>query len=62
MNRHLNHLYPFMGVEKTEPQEQISGLDEDGAAGVVAPGPVDSSGESNPCTQRAEVLDEVSST
>ena len=51
-----------MGVEKTEPQEQISGLDEDGAAGVVAPGPVDSSGESNPGTQRAEVLDEVSST
>ena len=38
---HLNHLYPFMGVEKAEPQEQIRGLDEDGAAGVLAPGPVD---------------------
>ena len=51
-----------MGVEKTEPQEQISGLDEDGAAGVVVPGPVNTSGESNPGTQHAEVLDEVSST
>ena len=51
-----------MGVEKAETQEQINGLDEDGAAGVVAPGPADISGESNPGTQRAEVLDEVSST
>ena len=51
-----------MGVEKAEPQEQIRGLDEDGAAGVLAPGPVDISEESNPGTQRAEVLDEVSST
>ena len=51
-----------MGVEKAEPQEQIRGLDEDGAAGVLAPGLVDISGETNPGTQRAEVLDEVSST
>ena len=62
VNRHLNHLYPFMGVEKAEPQEQIRCLDEDGAAGVLAPGLVDISGETNPGTQRAEVLDEVSST
>ena len=27
-----------MGVEKAEPQEQIRGLDEDGAAGILAPG------------------------
>ena len=37
----LNYLYPFMGVEKTETQEHISGLDEDGAAGIIVPGPVD---------------------
>ena len=51
-----------MGVEKTQAEEQINGLDEDAAAGVVTPGLVDSTGESNPGTQRAEVLDEVSST
>ena len=53
---------PFMEVEKAEPQEQIRGLDEDGAAGVLAPGLVDISRETNPGTQRAEILDEVSST
>ena len=37
VNRHLNQLDPFMGVEKTEPQEQIRGLVEDGAAGTLAP-------------------------
>ena len=37
VDRHLNQLYPFMGVEMTEPQEQIQGLAEDGAAGTVAP-------------------------
>ena len=36
VNRHLSHLYLFMGVEKTEPQEQIQGLVEDGAAGTLA--------------------------
>ena len=60
VNRHLKH--PFMGVEKTEGVEQINGLDEDGAAGVVNPGLADIDGESDPGTQRAEVLDEVSST
>ena len=29
VNRHLNQLYPFMGVEKAESQEQIRGLAED---------------------------------
>ena len=37
VNRHLNQLYLFMGVEKAEPQEQIRGLAEDGAAGTLAP-------------------------
>ena len=37
INRHLNQLYLFMGVEKAEPQEQIQGLAEDGAAGTLAP-------------------------
>ena len=37
VNRHLNQLYPFMGVEKAEPQEQIRGLVEDKAAGTLAP-------------------------
>ena len=62
VNRHLQHLYPFMGVEKSEGMEQISGLDEDNAAGVVQPGLADIDGESDPGTQRAEVIDEVSST
>ena len=51
-----------MGVEKAEPQEQIRGLNESGVAGVLAPGTVDITGETNPGTQRAEVQDEVSST
>ena len=37
VHRHLNQLYLFMGVEKAEPQEQIRGLAEDGAAGTLAP-------------------------
>ena len=37
VDRHLNQLYPFMGVEKAEPQEQIWGLVEDGAARTLAP-------------------------
>ena len=35
VNRHLNQLYPFMGVKKSEPQEQIRGLVEDGAGGTL---------------------------
>ena len=62
VNRHLSHLYPIMGVEKAEPQEQIRGLDEHGAAGVLAPGSMDVDGAVNPGTQSAEVQDEVSST
>ena len=37
VDRHLNQLYPFMGVEMAEPLEQILGLAEDGAAGTMAP-------------------------
>ena len=51
-----------MGVEKADWVEQINGLDEDGAAGVVTPGLADINEESDPGTQRAEVLDKVSST
>ena len=36
VDRHLNQLYPFMGVEKAEPEEQIRGLIKDGAAGILA--------------------------
>ena len=36
VDRHLHHLYLFMGVEKAESQEQIRGLDEDGATGILA--------------------------
>ena len=36
VDRHLNQLYLFIGVEKAEPQEQIGGLIEDGAAGILA--------------------------
>ena len=53
VNRHLRHLYPFMNLEKAEPQEQIAGLDEDGAAGTTAP---------DPSIQPEEVQDEVSDT
>ena len=34
----------------------------DRATGVLAPGTMDITGETNPVTQRGEVLDEVSST
>ena len=37
VDRHLNQLYPFMGVEMADPQEQILGLVEDVAAGTLAP-------------------------
>ena len=36
-NRPLRQLYPFMNIETAEPQEQITGLNEDGAAGTTAP-------------------------
>ena len=36
--------------------------EKDGATGVLAPGTMDITREANPGTQRAEVLDEVSST
>ena len=63
VNFHLSHLYPFMGVEKAEPQDQIRGLDEDRAAGILAPGPSDPTRDvSNLGTQCAEVQDEVSNT
>ena len=38
VDRHLNQLYPFMGVEHFSGEERIHGLAEDGAAGVIAPG------------------------
>ena len=57
VNRHLNHLYPFMGVEKAAPEERIRGLDEDLAAGVLAPGTTVLSEDTNPGTQHAEVQD-----
>lgn len=37
VNRHLNQLYPFIGVEKPQPQEQIRGLTEYRAAEALAP-------------------------
>ena len=50
VNRHLRHLYPFMNDERAEPQEQIAGLDEDGAAGTTTTEPSE------------KVQDEVSNT
>ena len=49
VDRHLNQLYPFMGVETTEPQEQIHGLTADSISENVAPAPP---------VQRAETQDE----
>jgi len=37
VDRHLNNLYPFMGVEKPDPQEQIHGLAADPAGENVVP-------------------------
>ena len=62
VNHHLNHLYLFMGKEKAAPEERIRGLNEDVAAGVLAPGSTVLSEDINPGTQSAEVQDEVSST
>ena len=51
-----------MGVEKAALKERIRGLEEYGAAGVLAPGTTVLSKDTNPGTQGAEVQDEVSST
>ena len=53
VDRHLNQLYPFMGVETTEPQEQIHGLAADAISENVAPAPP---------VQRAETQDEFHET
>ena len=50
-----------MGVKKAAPEEQIRGIDKDGAAGVLALGTTVLSDDTNPGTQIAEVQDEVSS-
>jgi len=39
VDRHLNDLYPFIGIEKLKPQETINGLAEDSAAENLAPEP-----------------------
>ena len=38
VNRHLHHLYPFMDVETTVPEEVVTGLQKDDAVGITAPG------------------------
>ena len=53
VNRHLHHLYPFMDVETTVPQEVITSLLYDNAAGTTDPGP---------STTAAEIQDEFSNT
>ena len=37
VDRSLRHLYPFMNVETTTPEERILGLDQDEAAGTTGP-------------------------
>ena len=39
VNRHLHTIYPFMDVESSVPQELITNLQDDDAAGTVEPGP-----------------------
>ena len=39
VNRHLHTIYPFMDVESNVPQEIITNLQDDDAAGTVEPGP-----------------------
>ena len=39
VNRHLHTIYPFMDVESNVPQELITNLQDDDAAGTVDPGP-----------------------
>ena len=53
VNRHLQHLYPFMEVETTAPQEIITSLQDNGVAGTTAPGP---------SAAAAETQDEFSNT
>ena len=38
VSRHLNQLYPFMECETTSGTEEIRGLTEDAAAGIITPG------------------------
>ena len=38
VNRHLHHLFPFMEVETTVPEEVVTGLQTDDAVGISAPG------------------------
>ena len=39
VKRHLHTLYHFMDVESIVPQEVITNLQDDDAAGTTAPGP-----------------------
>ena len=39
VNRHLHNLYPLMDVKSNVPQEIITNLQDDEAAGATAPGP-----------------------
>ena len=38
VNRHLHHLFPFMEVKTTVPEEVVTGLQPDDAVGITAPG------------------------
>ena len=38
VNRHLHHLYPFMGVETVQPQADVFWLEDNKAAGITAQG------------------------
>ena len=48
VNRHLHNIFPFMDVETTIPEEVVTGLQPDDAAGVTAPG-----------SSRTDVQDEI---
>ena len=53
VNRHLHHLYPFIDVETTAPQEVITSLQDNSVAGTTALGP---------SAAAAETQDEFSNT
>ena len=38
VNRQLHHLFPFMDVKTTVPQEVVTGLQDNDAVGSTAPG------------------------
>ena len=38
VNRHLHHIFPFVDVETTAPEEVVTGLQKDNAVGITAPG------------------------